>query len=135
MKNAIKHFGTLAVILSLVLASSTASIANNDKIKDSSPIEFRFIGKIEQQPVYQLNIHNADGDEFTVSFTDRSGTVLYSGVTKSEVLTQRFLINAEEVGDEVLTVSIVSRKSGKSYIYTIKRSQSIVEENIVQRVK
>jgi hypothetical protein len=45
------------------------------------------------------------------------------------------MINADEVGDEVLTVSVTSRKTNKSHIFTIKRSQSLVEENTVRRVK
>ena len=130
MKNAISTFFLGALI---VLASTTA-IANNDKNKDTS-VEFRFIGKVEHQPVYQLDINAVDGEEYFISFSDRAGTVLYSDNIKRGTLTQRFMINADEVGDEVLTVSVTSRKTNKSHIFTIKRSQSLVEENTVRRVK
>lgn len=133
MKTAIRNFSAFATAILIVMASSTVVIANNDKNKEVLPVEFKFIGKMEQQPVYQLNINNTDGEEYSISFSDQSGTVLYSGNTKKG--SQRFMIKAEEVGDEVLTVSITSRKTNKSYVYTIRRNQSMVEENIVKRIR
>jgi len=109
--------------------------ANNEKNKDTSPVEFKYIGKLEQHPVYQLNISNADNDEYYISFSDQSGNVLYSSNTKSGPFSQRFMINADEIGNEILTVTITSRKTNKSQVYTIKRHQNVVEENIVTRVK
>ncbi|MGB8192521.1 MAG: hypothetical protein WCF67_11410 [Chitinophagaceae bacterium] len=138
MKNAITKTRNIAIALCLLLASSTAVLANNDKNdknKDASPVEFRFIGNVQQQPVYQLDINKADDSEYTISFTDNFGITLYSGIIRNGNLSQKFMINAEEVGDETLTVTITSRKNNQSYVYTIKRSQSMIEENVVKKVK
>lgn len=135
MKNVIKHFSTSVIAILIVLATATSASANNDKNKEASAIEFRFIGKMEQHPVYQLNINNVDNDEYYISFTDQSGNVLHSSNTRSGAFSQRFMINVDEVGSEVLTVTITSRKTNKSQVYTIKRNQNVVEENVVTRVK
>ena len=135
MKNAIKNFGASVIAISMLLASSTAAIANNEKNKVTSSIELAYVGKLEHGPVYQLNIVNAENDEYYISFSDDAGNILYSANTKSDVFSQRFMINVEEVGDQPLTVTISSRKTNKTQVYTIKRSQNLVEENVVKRIK
>jgi hypothetical protein len=137
MKTTIKNSRNI-LFASFMLLGSVSAFANNDKnntdkTKDSAPVEFRFIGSVQQQPVYQLDINNAD--DYYISFSDGFGTILYAGSIKSGVSSQRFMINAEEVGDEALTVTISSKKSNVSQVYTIKRSQSMVEENVIKRIR
>jgi hypothetical protein len=137
MKTTIKNSRNI-LFASFMLLGSVSAFANNDKnnndkTKDTAPVEFRFVGSVQQQPVYQLDINHAD--EYYISFSDGFGTILYSGTIKSGTSSQRFMINAEEVGDEALTVTISSKKSNVSQVYTIKRSQSLVEENVIKRIK
>lgn len=137
MKTTIKNSRNI-LFASFMLLGSVSAFANNDKnktdkAKDTAPVEFRFVGSVQQQPVYQLDINGAD--DYYISFSDGFGTVLYAGSIRSGVQSQRFMINAEEVGDEALTVTISSKKSNVSQVYTIKRSQSLVEENVIKRIK
>lgn len=138
MKNAIRHFSTSVIAMLTVLVSFTTARANNEKnnvnTAETTSIEFKYVGKLEQHPVYQLSISNAQNEEYIVSFKDQSGNVLYSGSLKN-TSTQRFMINVDEVGDEPLTLTVTSRKTNKQQVYTVKRSQNLVEENIVQRIK
>lgn len=138
MKNAIRHFSTSVIAMLTILVSFTTARGNNEKDSgkktEATSIEFRYVGKLEQHPVYQLSISNAENDEYFVSFRDQAGNVLYSGSLKN-TNSQRFMINADEVGDEPLTLTVTARKSNKSQVYTVKRNQNVVEENIVQRIK
>lgn len=134
MKNAIRNFSTSVIAALAMFGSVSTAQANNEKNKEVTSIEFRYVGKLEQHPVYQLDIVNAESDEYFVSFADQSGNVLYSGSLKNSN-SQRFMINVDEVGDEPLTVTITSRKSNKAQVYTVKRSQNVIEENVVKRVK
>lgn len=139
MKNAIRHFSTSVIAILAVLVSFTTARANNDsghneRNPELTSIEFKYVGKLEQHPVYELSIINAENVEHFVSFTDQSGNILYSGSLKNSN-SQRFMINADEVGDERLTVTVTSRKTNKSQVYTVKRNQNLVEENVVKRIK
>ena len=138
MKNAIRHFSTAVIAMFTILVSVTTARANNEKNKGSnaeaSSIEFRYVGKLQHHPVYQLSISNAENEDYFVSFRDQSGNVLYSGSLKN-TNSQRFMINADEVGDEPLTLTVTARKSNKSQVYTVKRNQNVVEENVVERIK
>ena len=127
MKNVIKRFSASVIAIFLLVGTVNAN--------NGPGVEFRYIGNMEKHPVYQLNINNADNEEYYISFSDQSGNVLYSGNTKGGSFNQRFLINIEEVGNETLTVTISSRKNNKQHVYTIKRNQNLVEENVVTRVK
>lgn len=138
MKNAIRNFSTSAIAMLTILASFTTARANNEKNNgkntEATSIEFKYVGKLEQHPVYQLSISNAENEEYFVSFKDQSGNVLYSGSLKN-TNSQRFMINVDEVGDEPLTLTVTSRKTNKQQVYSVKRSQSTVEENVVQRIR
>jgi hypothetical protein len=132
MKTAITIARNIVFTALAIITASAASMANNDKNQEAAAVEFRFVGNIHNQPVYQLNINKAISDEYSVSFSDSYGTVLYSGNIKSS---QKFMINTTEVGDQTLTVTITSRKTNQSHVYTIGRSQTIVEENVVKKIK
>jgi hypothetical protein len=135
MKTTITKTRAIAFALLVIISSSFTTFANNDKSKEIPAVAFRFIGSVEAQPVYQLDISQADGEEYFISFSDSFGTVLYSGSIKNGSTSQRFMINSDEVGSETLTVTITARKANKSQVYTIKRSQNLVEENVIKRIK
>jgi hypothetical protein len=132
MKTAITFARNIAITALIIIATSATSIANNDKNKEVAAVELRFVGNLNNQPVYQLDINKSTGDEYTISFSDSYGTVLYAGNIKTS---QKFMINTTEVGDQQLTVTVTSRKTNQSHVYTIGRSQTIIEENVVKRVK
>jgi hypothetical protein len=139
MKNAIRHFSTSVIAMLTLLVSFTTARGNeknNGSGKSSEPtsIEFKYVGKLEQHPVYQLSISNADSEDYFVSFRDDEGNVLYAGSFKN-TNSQRFMINVDEVGDAPLTLTVTSRKTNKSQVYSVKRSQNVVEENTVQRIR
>ncbi|HYE56414.1 MAG TPA: hypothetical protein VD996_16305 [Chitinophagaceae bacterium] len=131
MKNAITFARSFA-IAALIITASTATSFANDRNKEESAVELRFVGNLHNQPVYQLDINKANADEYFISFSDSYGTVLYSGNIKQS---QKFMINTSEVGDQQLTVTITSRRTNQSLVYTIGRSHTVVEENVVKRVK
>jgi hypothetical protein len=135
MKNVIKNFSASVIAILLLMGTAMPAGANNDKNKEIPAVEFRYIGNLEKHPMYQLAINNPGSEEYFISFSDQSGNVLYSGTTRGGSFHQRFLINIDEVGNETLTVTISSRKNNKSHVYTIKRSQNLVEENVVTRIK
>lgn len=125
MKNALKNFSASVIAIFLLVGTAVA----NDK--QTSPVEFRYVGNVERHPVYQLNINGQDSEEYYISFSDQAGNVLYSSNTKGG----KFMINVDEVGNEVITVTISSRRGNKQHVYTIKRSQNVVEENVITRIK
>lgn len=136
MKSNLRTYGMMAIALvAFTLAFTSTTLANNEKEKVAAAIELKFIGHYENQPVFQLNLTNKEEDEFTITFRDDFGNVLYSAKVKGTTISKKFMLNVEEIGDNVLNVEVRSRKNNQSEVYKINRNRSYVEETVVSKIK
>lgn len=136
MKSTIKTYGIVAIaLIAFTLVFSTSTLANNDKEKSTVNIELKFIGHYENQPVFQLNLNNAQEDEFTITFRDDYGNVLYAAKVKGSNISKKFMLNTEEIGDNALSVEIKAKKNDKSEVYQINRISNVIEETTVNKIK
>lgn len=129
LRNSVFAFVTLAGL------TMTDGVKANSGIGPKSNIEVRFIGNLQSQPVFQLDLLNEVADEFSITITDVQGNVLYSDKVKGTNITKKFAINTEEVGDNVLRLEIKSKNTGKKESYHINRIQSYTVESTVTKVK
>ena len=139
MKRVIKNYSTMALVVALTLSSVAAlandEVKNTNKNKNIPGLEFRYIGNKENQPVFLLNLVNAEEDEYTISFKDKLGNVLYSDRLKGSNISKRFLLNTDEIGTGELSVEIKSKKNNQVQLYKIGTIQSVVTETVVNKIK
>jgi hypothetical protein len=129
------NFGKLAIAaLALSLAFTTPTMAN-DGGKDNPKTELKFIGNVENQPVFELNLANKVEDEYTVTFRDEYGNILFTDKFKGAGLSKKFLLKSEDFGDAALNVTVKSKNSNTTDVYSINKSHSYVEETSVSKVK
>ena len=135
MKTELRNYRKMAIVaLAFTLAFSTPTLAN-DGDKENPTTELKFIGNMENQPVFELNLNNNE-DEYTVIFRDEYGNVLYSDKFKGATgLTKKFMLKSEDFGDAALNVVVKSKKNNSTEVYSINRSHSYVEETLVNKVK
>lgn len=132
----LRNYGMMAIALvAFTVAFTSTTLANTEKEKVAAAIELKFIGHYENQPVFQLNLTNKEEDEFTITFRDDFGNVLYSTKVKGTTISKKFMLNVEEIGDNVLNVEVRSRKNAQSEVYKINRNRSYVEETVVSKIK
>ena len=131
-----KNYKTLAIALfaALTVASTSNVMANNGDVKAKSGIDLKFIGNVESQPVFQLNVNNTEEDEYVVTFRDEQNNVLYSGKLKGINITKNFQLSTDEVNDNTMSVEVRSKKTNKSEVYKINRTQSFTEEIVVNKI-
>lgn len=135
MKTDSRNYGKLAIAaLAFTLAFTTPSMANDGE-KGDHKTELRFIGNMENQPVFELNLENREEDEYTVIFRDEYGNVLYSDKFKGTGLTKKFLLKSDDFGDAALNVTVRSKKGNTTEVYSINRSHSYVAETQVSKIK
>ncbi len=135
MKTDSRNVGKLAIVaLAFTLAFSTPTMAN-DGGKDDHKTELKFIGNLENQPVFELNLANNEEDEYTVTFRDEFGNVLYSDKFKGTGLTKKFMLKADDFSDTALNVTVKSKKGNTTEVYSINRSHSYVEQTQVNKIK
>src|SRR4051812_17825524 len=111
MKTELRNFSKLAIVaLALTLAFTTTVLANGGEKEKPATTSFKFIGNINNQPVFELNLFNID-DEYTVTFRDEAGNVLYNSTFKGAAnSTKKFLLKTTDISDvdENLNVIIKS---------------------------
>jgi hypothetical protein len=135
MKKGIKNYGLMIIALITLTVGFTTITLANDEGKTKNITELKFIGNMENQPVFQLNLNNTEDDEFLVTFRDDAGNVLYSDKFKGAGISKKFLLKSEEFGDSALNVVVKSKKYNTTEVYTINRSHTYVEETVVSKLK
>jgi hypothetical protein len=131
-----KNYKTIAIALfaALSIASTSTVMATEGAKSTKSGIELKFIGNNENQPVFQLNVNNTEEDEYLVTFRDEQSNVLYTGKLKGINITKNFQLNTEELGDNVMSVEVKSKKTNKAEVYKINRTHSYTEEIVVNKL-
>jgi hypothetical protein len=129
MKNVTKTLSILA--LALVMVSTAAVAGNKDNVAPaSSTIVLKFIGNVESQPVFELNLANTEADEFTIVIRDEYGNLLYSSKAKGTNITRKFMLN-EEMGDTNLFFEVRSKKNNKTETYKVSKSYTYKDEPVI----
>jgi hypothetical protein len=135
MKKAMRIYGMFVIaLLALTVGFSTVTLAN-DGSKGTPATELKLIGKMENQPVFQLNLANTEEDEVTVTFRDEYGNVLYTDKFKGTNISKNFVLKGEDATDARFNVVVKSKNSNKTEVYTINKSTSYVEETVVNKIK
>jgi hypothetical protein len=133
MKKATMNF--VLALITLTLGFSTVTRAN-DEGKNHNITELKFIGNVENKPVFQLSLNNDGDDEIIVTFRDEAGNVLYSDKFKGANLSKKFMLKPEDFGGDVqVNVVVKSKKNNSTEVYSINRSHSYVDETIVNKLK
>ena len=134
MKTTIRNSAFLSIALFATLFVATVAKANDDqKEKNVTAVELRYIGKVENRPLFQLSLNSAQPEEYTIRFRDNYGYVFYSTVVKSNY-SQRYIVNIDEMEGNTVVVEVTSRKTRKSETFTIQKNQKLVDETVVARI-
>lgn len=121
----------LATIFSVGFLSPAFAI---DDEKKTIPVALKFIGNIENQPVFELAFTNADENEYTVIVRDEYNTVLYRDNVKGNV-TKKFMLNIEDLGNTGVQFEITGKKSDKTVIYEVNKQSRFIEDVVINKMK
>ena len=129
MKKIFNNNRLIAIAFFSVFAVASApAVMANDK-NPSVPVEMKFAGMINNQPIFQLSFYgNAQQDEFTISITDEVGISLYRENIKGENFIKKFLLNTDEIGDDTLIFEILSKKTGKTTVFRVNRFSRFAQD-------
>ncbi len=118
----------IAIMVTFTLASAQSFAGN---IGDN-PVELKYVGNTNNQPVFLLNFNNSEADEFVVMLKDDAGYVLYSEKVEGKQISRKYRLNTEEVDGNIF-IEVSSKKSGKT-IYTVNRKSRVVEDVVVNKL-
>jgi hypothetical protein len=133
MKNSMMSNRFLALLLAaiFILSAVTPTLANDEK--KAIPVELRFIGNIDNQPVFQLSFDSKEINEFVVVVRDEFNNVLYKDVVKGIKNSKRFLLNTDELGDAAISFEITGGKDEKPVIYEVNKKSRMVQDVVISK--
>jgi hypothetical protein len=130
-----RNYGFIAIALIAFTFAFTNTTLANEEGPSKHVTELKFIGNQDNQPVFELNLNSATEDEYTVTFRDEFGNVLYNERIKGTSISKKYLLKSEDFGDADLKVIVKSKNNNSTDVYSINRSHTYVEETTVNKVK
>jgi len=124
----------LAIALATIFSVAFLSPAFAIDEKKTIPVALKFIGNIENQPVFELAFTNADESEYTVVVRDEYNTVLYRDNVKGNV-TKKFMLNIEDLGNTGVQFEITGKKTDKTVIYEVNKQSRFIEDVVINKMK
>jgi hypothetical protein len=116
--------------------SLSAVAADNNPCDTAVPVEMKFAGFINEQPVFQLNFSgNTKQNDFIITVLDESGNVLYRETARGEQFTKRFQLNTDEIGDQSLRFVIYCADNKRSVNYEVNRHTRFVQDIAITKTK
>jgi hypothetical protein len=139
MKQAIKttRMITMGLFTLCTMGLSEATFAG---VKTDEPIEFKFVGKLKDRPVFQLKLNNDEAEEYFIRIKDENYDVLYSEKVKAKDanFSRKYALDIDEAdlnapGFAVI-VEVTSAKTHLTQVYKISSHRSVTENIVVAKL-
>ena len=131
MKSKIRNYGTIALFVAFSFMT-TVSWAN-DGTNDTPAVSLRYVGLVQNQPMFQLDLNSVEETDFYVSIKDQYGRVIYNEKIKAKTFTRNFRLDTESLDDAILKVEVRDGNK-KPEVFTINRNTRYYEETSISKL-
>lgn len=129
IKNAVIGLFTLVAVIAVNVANATTT----EEVLPAA--ELKLITHIDNQPVFELSLKNAQKATFVVIVKDEFGVVVYQETVSGVDIKRKYQLNTEELGTVGLRFEISSKGNEKPAVFTVENSTRISEETSVVKIK
>ena len=126
MKKVMNRAGMIAMALmvTFTMASTQKIVA---AIKTENPVEFKYVGKVDNQPIFLLKLNNAEAGEYFITLTDETGRVIYDEKVAGKHISRKYLLNLDEIDASEIRFQIRNKKDSSITSFTVKRNVSFTD--------
>lgn len=136
MKKIFRNNRLIAIAFLTIFSAGVSRANDSSHINPVIPVELKFAGMVNNDPLFVLNIAGSSGnDDFVITISDDHGNTFYRENIRTEHCTKKFLLNTEELGDEMLRFEISSRKTKSKVLYELSCNNRFTREMIISQVK
>lgn len=137
MKKVMNKNKTIIVALMAIFSTSFSNpVAAMDKKSDPPGVEIRYLGFVNNNPVFEINTNNVLADNFIVTIRDEAGLVLYSEKISGKNLTRKYRIDTEEeIAEGGLRFEVRSVSTKKTEVYVAGISENVTRVMGVVKVQ
>ena len=137
MKKVMNKNKTIIVALMAFISTSFSNpVSAMDKKSDPPGVEIRYLGFVDNNPVFEILTNNVKTDNFFITIRDEAGTVLFSEKLSGKKLSRRYRIDTEEeITDGGLRFEVRSVNSKKTEVYIAGISETVTREMAVNKIQ
>ncbi|MCW3117903.1 MAG: hypothetical protein JWM28_1985 [Chitinophagaceae bacterium] len=136
MKKTMNNYKMIAIglVTVLTLGLSNATFASNNP---DVPSALKFMGNVNNFPVFQLELNNSTNAEFIVTVRDADKKILLSEKIKGEKISRRYKLDSEDMSLITGTTFEVTNKLTKEssvYVIDVNTNRTVVENTIITKL-
>ncbi len=135
MKNVLISTRTLAIAVTATLATAFCSpvFANDEKNPD--PVELKFVGNIDDYPVFQLTFTGEEEQEYIIIIRDEFSNVLYKERIKVQSLSKNFVLKIDGLEYNDIQFEILGKKTDSKVVYAVSKKLHTTEDMLINKIK
>jgi hypothetical protein len=134
MINQFKKTGrVLAFCFGAFLFSATVNKISAQSLNSNPDLTVNYVANKNGQPVYSIQLNNADKQVQTIYIKDVDGTELYSEYVNGGRYSKQFQLNVQNLGTNKIVVTLVDA-TGKEMNYMVNGRNTKVESGIVTMI-
>jgi hypothetical protein len=126
---------TLGLFTLCVMGTSSKTFAAP---RTGDPAELTFLGKVQNRPVFQLNLKNAEEGEYFISIKDENRSIIFSERIKGIDLSRKYQLAIDDADLSSSTfgvsVEVTNAKTHKTDVYKISSKTQMVENIVVAKL-
>lgn len=128
MKKVFNNPWLLAIAIFLVFTLSTSANAQAKDLNPSVPVEMKFIGRYENQPVFRLDFFGKSIDKnFRITIRNEENNISYSENYSGEMFSIKFLLEIDVLGTGPFWFEVKSLTTNQKAVFQINRSVNHLE--------
>ncbi|TDH27755.1 hypothetical protein EXU57_04570 [Segetibacter sp. 3557_3] len=122
--------------LMLLLSAMALPVAAADKnAKSDSPVEVKYLGQVDANPVFQVDINNDLEDDVYLSLKDLDGNVIYSEKFRDKKLSRKFQLQSHDGSNVMMVLNLYSKNKKGSETFEISNVTTVVEDLVVTKLR
>jgi hypothetical protein len=131
VKNSFYSVAFVALSLLTVLPSAAHAGVN----PKNPPAEIKYVGSLDERPVFQIRLDNPGGEDLYLTLNDENGNLIYSDIVKGEKYTKNILLENLDGIDLKVNLILRNKKSYQTQTFQINSNAKVVEDVQVTKVK
>lgn len=136
MKKVVNTNKAIVIAIATLFSTAFTNPVNAAERNGEPAVEIKYIGVLQKNPVFEINISKTEIENFIVTIRDRSGTVLFSEKLSGKTISRKYRIDTEEEIEEGgLRFEVRSVKKNKTEVYIAGISESISKEMAINKIQ
>lgn len=130
-----KNKATIVALMAAISTTFTSPLLANTNPTEPSAVEVKYLGTVQRNPVFEVNLTNEAGESFIVRVLDASGRVLYKEKLEGKNISRKYRIATEdELESGSIRFEVKTIGSKKTEVYSVGVSENITREMAVNKI-